>query len=116
MHKSTRRTPVHSRALAPSFAPAFTLVELLVVIGIIALLISILLPVLGSVRRQAAAVKCEAALREIGNCFQMYAQENKGNLVWAGTDETSQETPPPAPTSANYAKMGWVIDIPSNGE
>jgi prepilin-type N-terminal cleavage/methylation domain-containing protein/prepilin-type processing-associated H-X9-DG protein len=58
----------------------FTLVELLVVIGIIAVLMGILLPVMTKVRVQAMRTACGAQLRDIGNTFQMYMNENKGRI------------------------------------
>ena len=103
---------------------AFTLVELLVVIGIIALLIAILMPVLGRAREQANWIKCLSNLRQVGQAFMMYTNNNKGFFprAGAGTDPLDwiywEDTPPGANNQRNIdlSPLAPYLGIPVNRE
>ena len=93
----------------------FTLVELLVVIGIIAILIAILLQALQKAREQAKQTTCMSNMRQIVQGWLLYAQDNKGGIVFSETDDRTKTVPPGSPPQ-DQGKLGWVIDTKSDPE
>ncbi|MDR1284167.1 MAG: prepilin-type N-terminal cleavage/methylation domain-containing protein [Opitutaceae bacterium] len=65
---------------------AFTLVELLAVIVIIGILAGILIPVTLRVRASARSAQCAGNLRQLGIVFQIFANENRGRMVFNMND------------------------------
>ena len=59
----------------------FTLIELLVVIAIIAILAAMLLPALSAAKQRAQAIQCMNNTRQIMLAWQMYTDDNRGNLA-----------------------------------
>ena len=67
---------------------AFTLIELLVVVAVIGILMSLVMPALGYARVTARVTQCTGNLRNIGQGWQMYAEDFRDYAmpqVWFGS-------------------------------
>jgi prepilin-type N-terminal cleavage/methylation domain-containing protein/prepilin-type processing-associated H-X9-DG protein len=89
---------------------AFTLIELLVVIAVIAILMALLLPALSKAKTKAKTSACAANMRELGVAWQMYADDNGGQIPENYMEGTYWAAPPGLPYFYEGIQTWMVID------
>src|SRR5689334_10753916 len=76
---------------------AFTIIELLVVTAVIAVLVALLLPALSKAKVKAKSSACAANMRQLGVGWQMYADDNGGQIPENYMEGTYWAAPPGNP-------------------
>jgi len=95
----------------------FTLIELLVVIAIIAILAAVLFPVFLSAKEHARMTSCASSLKQLGNGFVLYTDDNNGRYPAA-----TRSTNTPGLPAVIYVPQDWAGSIytqqayPANGQ
>ena len=84
------------RRLIPAAHPpiwGFTLVEILVVLTVIAILIALIAPSIGGVKHQSVGLHCLSNIRSTTTTIELYANDYKDMLPFAGYDERTVVAP-----------------------
>ncbi|EDM29197.1 hypothetical protein LNTAR_22444 [Lentisphaera araneosa HTCC2155] len=86
----------------------FTLIELLIVVAIIGILASLLLPVLSKARQSARDITCRNNLKQQGQLYYLYADDNDSSLPLEFVDANYRNSNHIRRGNGKYVNLGLI--------